>query len=151
MEGWSPTFQTLSGYGVRLLASDSLTAGAQIDNALRHGYPIAIWAVLGFQENIAARSVWLGRGADGKAIDCGGAGKTCSYLVSGEHTYLLIGRDNNSYVLYNPGNGQIEYRPRAPGFERDHHFFRRADGIIARRNDPPTQGHTPDLSQLPGW
>lgn len=89
VEGWSPTFQALSGFGVRLLASDSSAAGIQIDAALRHGQPVAVWAVLEFRENVAARSVWLGSGADGKAIDCGRPGKNCYYLVSGEHTYLV--------------------------------------------------------------
>ena len=92
VEGWSPTFQALSRFGVLLLASDATDAGFQIDTALRHGEPVAIWAVIDFREADAARSVWLGADANGNSIDCGGPAQDCWYLVSGEHTYFIIGR-----------------------------------------------------------
>ncbi len=81
VEGWMPTFQSLSGFQAKLLSASPTAARLQIDTALRRGYPVAIWAVLGFRENIAKNSMWIGAGADGRAIDCGGPGSGCSYLV----------------------------------------------------------------------
>jgi hypothetical protein len=151
VEGWSPTFEALSKFTVRLLSSDTATAGFQIDTALRNGEPVAVWAVIDFQQPDAARSVWLGADSNGNAIDCGGPAQICWYLVSGEHTYLIIGRTGNSYLLYNPGNGEIRYYARDAVLIGITDFFAVPTGSAPGAIILPTLGHIPDLSQLPNW
>jgi hypothetical protein len=151
VEGWSPVFQALSGFQVSLLSSNATTAAAQIDSALRRGYPVAVWAVLGFRENIAKNSVWLGAASDGTAIDCGGPGPGCYYLVSGEHAYLIVGRDGNSYQVYDPGKGEINYFARATVITGITTLFAYPTGSAPGAVIIPGSGRLPDLSRLPGW
>lgn len=151
VEGWLPTFEALSRFGASFLASDMGTAGFQIDSALRQGEPVAVWAVIDFQQADAARSVWLGADANGDAVDCGGPAQNCWYLVSGEHTYLIIGRTGNSYLLYNPGNGEIRYYARDAVLIGITAYFAAPTGSAPGAVVLPAQGHIPGLSQLPNW
>lgn len=150
-EGWTPTFQALSGFQVRLLPSGAVAAEAQIDAALRHGYPVVIWAILGFRAPLAQNSVWIGPGVDGTAIDCGEPGPNCSYLVSGEHTYLILGRSGDSYLIYDPGSGEISYFPRRTVIIGTTTLFAVPTGSAPGVVIVPSAAHLPDLRQLPNW
>lgn len=150
-EGWAPTFQALSGFQVRRLPSGSAAAESQIDAALRRGYPVAIWAILGFRAPLAQNSVWIGPGANGAAIDCGGPGPNCSYLASGEHTYLILGRNGDSYLIYDPGKGEISYFPRSTVIVGITTLFAVPTGSAPGVVIVPSAAHLPDLSQLPNW
>ncbi|MCC7451525.1 MAG: LysM peptidoglycan-binding domain-containing protein [Anaerolineae bacterium] len=151
VEGWLPTLQALSGFQARLLSSNPTSARLQIDSALRKGYPVAIWAVLGFRENIAKNSMWIGADANGRAIDCGGPGSGCSYLVSGEHAYLIIGRNGDSYLVYDPGSGEIGYYARSVVINGITTLFAVPTGSAPGAVIIPSADKLPDLRQLPDW
>jgi LysM repeat protein len=151
VEGWSPVFTALSGFQVQYLSSNPATAGQQIDSALRSGYPVAVWAVLGFKENIAKNSVWLGSDANGNAIDCGGPAAGCNYLVSGEHAYLIIGRSENSYLIFDPGKGEISYFQRNTVLYGITTLFAYPTGSAPGAIIIPSAGRVPDLSRIPNW
>jgi LysM repeat protein len=151
VEGWVPTFQALSGFQTRLLPQGAAAAQAQIDAALRRGYPVAVWAILGFRAPLTQNSVWIGPGPDGTAIDCGGPGPNCSYLASGEHTYLLLGRRGDDYLVYDPGNGEISYFSRLTVIVGITTLFAGPTGSSPGAVIVPAYGHVPDLRQLPDW
>jgi LysM repeat protein len=151
VEGWAPTFQALSGFQTPLLSSGTSAAGAQIDAALRRGYPVAVWAILGFRAHLAQNSVWIGAGPDGRAIDCGGPGPTCSYLASGEHAYLILGRNGESYLLYDPGSGEIGYFSRTAVLVGITTLFAIPTGSAPGAVIVPAAAHVPDLRQVPNW
>ncbi|MEP7287249.1 MAG: LysM peptidoglycan-binding domain-containing protein [Chloroflexota bacterium] len=151
VEGWSPVFQALSGFQVRLLSANPVAAQSQIDAALRHGYPVAVWAILGFRENIAHNSVWIGTSADGTVIDCGGPAPNCYYLASGEHAYLILGKRDDSYLLFNPGDGEISYFSRATVITGITTLFAVPTGSAPGAVIVPTADRIPDLSRLPNW
>ena len=149
-EGWMPTFQSLSGFQAKLLSASPTAARLQIDTALRRGYPVAIWAVLGFRENIAKNSMWIGAGADGRAIDCGGPGSGCSYLVTGGHAYLILGRNGNSYLIYDPGSGESATFP-VVVINGITTLFAAPTGSAPGAVIIPAAEKLPDLRQLPDW
>lgn len=151
VEGWRPTFQTLSGFQVYLLASDPDTAKTEIDDSLRHGFPVAVWAILGFRAEISRNSLWVGADQNGTAIDCGGPGPGCHYLASGEHAYLILGRSGDNYLVYDPGNGGISYQARDTVIVGITALFAVPTGSAPGAVVVPTAGHTPDLSRLPAW
>jgi LysM repeat protein len=151
VEGWIPTFQVLSGFQTRLLPSSAAAAQAQIDAALRRGYPVAVWAILGFRGQLVQNSVWIGPGPDGWAIDCGGPGPNCSYLASGEHTYLILGRRDDDYLVYDPGDGEISYFSRLTVIVGITTLFAGPTGSSPGAVILPASGHVPDLRQLPNW
>ncbi len=151
VEGWTPLFQALSGFQTRLLGSTPAAAQAQIDLALRHGYPVAVWAILGFRATIAKNSVWIGASADGTAIDCGGPAPNCSYLASGEHAYLILGRNGDSYLVYDPGKGEISYYSRSTVITGITTLFAGATGSAPGAVIIPTANHLPDMRQVPNW
>jgi LysM repeat protein len=151
VEGWTPTFQALSGFQTPLLASGTTAAGFQIDQALRLGYPVAIWAILGFRAHLAQNSVWIGAAPDGRAIDCGGPNVYCSYLASGEHTYLILGRNGDSYRVYDPGNGEIGYFSRTAVLIGITSLFAVPTGSAPGAVIVPPTAQVPDMSQIPNW
>ncbi len=151
VEGWLPTFQALSGFQARLLSPGTSAAGAQIDAALHRGYPVAVWAMLGFRAHLAQNSVWIGAGPDGRAIDCGGPGPNCSYLASGEHAYLILGRSGDSYLVYDPGSGDIGYFSRMTVIVGITTLFAVPTGSAPGAVIIPAAGKLPDLRQLPDW
>ena len=151
VEGWVPTFEALSGFQVRLLSSSPVGAQSQIDAALRQGYPVAVWAILGFRVNIARNSVWIGPSANGTAIDCGGPAPDCYYLASGEHAYLILGRQDSDYVVYDPGKGEITTYPRATVITGITTLFATPTGSAPGAVIIPSTGHTPDLRGVPNW
>jgi hypothetical protein len=151
VEGWLPTFQALSGFQTRLLASNPATAQAQIDAALRNGYPVAVWAVLGFRAQLAQNSVWVGPDANGNAVDCRGPAPSCSFLISGEHAYLILGRNGDSYLIYDPGSGEISYFSRAAVITGITTLFSGPTGSAPGAVIIPSANNLPDLRQLPNW
>ncbi len=151
VEGWMPTFQALSGFQARLLPSGSTAAQAQIDAALRRGYPVAVWAILGFRAHLAQNSVWIGAGPDGRAIDCGGPAPNCFYLTSGEHAYLVLGRRGDEYLVYNPGNGEMSYVSRTTLIIGITTLFAVPTGSAPGAVIVPPADRLPDLRQLPNW
>jgi LysM repeat protein len=151
VEGWSPTFQALSGFQVRLLSSGSKAAQAQIDAALRRGYPVVVWAILGFRATLAQNSVWIGAGPDGRAIDCGGPGANCYYLASGEHAYVILGRRGDEYLIYDPGKGEITTVSRTTLIVGITTLFAVPTGSAPGAVIVPSAEHLPDLRQLPDW
>jgi LysM repeat protein len=151
VEGWAPTFEALSGFQVRLLASSPAAAQSQIDAALRHGYPVAVWAILGFRPPLARNSLWIGSAANGTAIDCGGPAPGCYYLASGEHAYLILGRQDSDYVVYDPGKGEITTYPRSTVITGITTLFATPTGSAPGGVIIPGAGYTPDLRALPNW
>ncbi len=151
VEGWKTTFEALSGFQVRLLSSNPTAAQTQIDSALRHGYPVAVWAILGFRANIARNSVWIGATADGTVIDCGGPAPNCYYLASGEHAYLILGRNADDYIVYDPGKGDITNYPRSTVITGITTLFAVPTGSAPGGIIVPRTGSLPDLSRLPTW
>jgi LysM repeat protein len=151
VEGWIPTFQALSGFGARLLPSSPALAAAQIDLALRRGQPVAAWAILGFRAHLAQNSVWIGSTPNGTAIDCGGPNVTCSYLASGQHAYLILGRREDAYLVYDPGNGEIGYFPRAQVIAGMTTLFSVPTGSAPGAVIVPQTGKVPDMRQIPEW
>ena len=151
VEGWMPTFQALSGFQLRVLPSGSWAAQGQIDAALWRGYPVAIWAILGFRAPLAQNSVWIGPTPNGTAIDCGGPGPNCSYLVSGEHAYLILGRKGDDYLVYDPGSGAISYFPRNVVIVGITTLFATPTGSAPGVVIVPSADRMPDLRQLPSW
>jgi LysM repeat protein len=151
VEGWKPTFEALSGFQVRLLSSNPAAAQSQIDAALRHGYPVAVWAILGFRANIARNSVWIGTTADGTAIDCGGPAPNCFYLASGEHAYLILGKKADAYMAYDPGKGEIGYYSRSTVITGITTLFATPTGSAPGGVIVPRASNVPDTSRLPGW
>ncbi|HVO42988.1 MAG TPA: LysM peptidoglycan-binding domain-containing protein [Aggregatilineales bacterium] len=151
VEGWLPTFQSLSGFQARLLSSSPAGARSQIDAALRRGYPVAIWAMLNFRPPLQDHSVWVGASASGVAIDCGGPGAGCHYLASGEHSFLVLGRARDQYLIYNPGNGDLGYFSIDTVITGITTFFAVPTGSAPGAVIVPSAGYTPDLAAVPGW
>jgi len=151
VEGWLPTFKAISGFRGRLLSPSPAAAQLQIDEALRHGYPIAIWAILGFREAPAGHSVWIGPGADGKAVDCGGPAPDCNFLASGEHTYLILGRQDSDYVIYDPGSGDMTTYSRSVVITGITTYFAGPTGSAPGAVIIPATGDVPDLQRVPDW
>jgi hypothetical protein len=151
VEGWKPIFEALSGFQIRLLSSNPAAAQTQIDSALRHGYPVAVWAILGFRANIARNSVWIGATADGTAIDCGGSAPNCFYLASGEHAYLILGRKDDDYLIYDPGKGDISYYSRSTVITGITTLFAEPTGSAPGGVIVPRADRVPDTGRLPNW
>src|SRR5262249_5285767 len=131
--------------------SSPTAAQSQIDTALRHGYPVAVWAILGFRENIARNSVWIGATADGTAIDCGGPAPKWYYLASGEDGYPILGRKPDAYLVYDPGKGEIGYYSRSTVITGITTLFAFPTASAPGGVIVPSAGNVPDMSRLPAW